>query len=459
MDLAYKGKRLADVARALRLAKQLEKQERWPRERLEEHRQRALDALVRHAAAHSPFYRERLSGVPGDGPVELRSLPTLDKATMMDRFDDLVSDRRLRRDELLAHLEGLDHDALYLGEHRVMTTSGSSGRKGLFVYDRSAWVPLIAQLLRFNSMVGLKPRVPRVRMAAVAGGSPTHMTRRASATMGVGVHRVLPLAVTMPVERIVEELNAFRPNWLFAYPSVAVLLADEQRRGRLGIDPEGICTSSELCTDEVRERIVSAFGVAPFDLFGTTEGAWAGSCEHGMHLFEDLSIVENVDEDGRPVPDGAPGAKLLVTNLFNRVQPLIRFEISDVMRIGAEPCPCGRTLKRVASVEGRADDILYLPGARGRVAVHPTHFAPLTADPDVREFQVVQEGDRLRLRIALCDEGDAALVTSRLGRQIGTRLAELGVEFPDLEVETCDGLERPASGKLQLVVAGARRPR
>ena len=86
MDLAYQRKRLADVARGIKLSKALAEQERWPRERLEEHKRRLTDALVRHAVDRSPYYRERLAGLVGDGPVELSSLPTLDKATMMEHL-------------------------------------------------------------------------------------------------------------------------------------------------------------------------------------------------------------------------------------------------------------------------------------------------------------------------------------------------------------------------------------
>ena len=83
------------------------------------------------------------------------------------------------------------------------------------------------------------------------------------------------------------------------------------------------------------------------------------------------------------------GARLLVTNLFNRVLPLIRFEVSDLVALDPEPCPCGRSLMRVRSLEGRAEEVLDVGG----VTVHPMQFALVTADPDVREFQVVQEGD------------------------------------------------------------------
>jgi hypothetical protein len=69
--------------------------------------------------------------------VRLTELPTIDKGRMMEHFDEIVCDPRLRRDALLRSLERAERDDFYLGRNRGMTTSGSSGRKGLFVYERS----------------------------------------------------------------------------------------------------------------------------------------------------------------------------------------------------------------------------------------------------------------------------------------------------------------------------------
>jgi phenylacetate-coenzyme A ligase PaaK-like adenylate-forming protein len=142
------------------------------------------------------------------------------------------------------------------------------------------------------------------------------------------------------------------------------------------------------------------------------------------------------------------GSRLLVTNLFNRVQPLIRFEVTDLIAVEPEPCPCGRSLMRVRSLEGRSDDVLELGG----VTVHPLQFALVTADPDVREFLVVQESDGLRLRVALREGAEDA--PARLRARLGARLEELGVANPTVEVETVEALERSAGGKLRMVVAG-----
>jgi phenylacetate-coenzyme A ligase PaaK-like adenylate-forming protein len=143
------------------------------------------------------------------------------------------------------------------------------------------------------------------------------------------------------------------------------------------------------------------------------------------------------------------GSRLLLTNLFNCVQPLIRFEIADMVSLDPEPCPCGRALMRLRSLEGRAEDVLHLRG----VAIHPLQFAIVTADPDVREFQVVQQGDSLLLRVALRD--GAAGAPERLGSRLGARLSELGVPEPSVRVERVDSLKRTPGGKLKLVVANS----
>jgi phenylacetate-coenzyme A ligase PaaK-like adenylate-forming protein len=443
--MGYRTRRLIDFARGMRESKAMLERERWPRERLEAYQRERLAGLIAYASERSPFWRKRLP----QGHAELAALPVLTKDELMASFDELVTDRRLRLDALLEHLDEIDGDALYVGDHRVMTSSGSSGRKAVFVYDRAAWVYCAAMFLRRSAWLGIRPRVPRMRLAMVWGASPTHMSRRGAACLDVGAHRLCPLSVTQPLPELVARLDEFQPQHLNAYPSIAARLAEEQLAGRLHLRLEGLTTNSEPLTPALRDRLERAFGVRPYDFYATTEGLYGHDCPAGsMHLFDDMCIVENVDGDGDPVPPGEVGARLLVTNLFNRTQPLIRFEVTDLVAVEPEPCPCGRSLMRLRSLEGRAEDVLRLGG----VTVHPLEFALVTADPDVREFQVVQQGDGLCLRVALRAGADGA--PERLRARVGARLEELGVPRPAVEVETVEALERSAAGKLQMVVAG-----
>ena len=167
-------------------------------------------------------------------------------------------------------------------------------------------------------------------------------------------------------------------------------------------------------------------------------------------LFEEDVIAENVDEDGRPVPYGEPGARLLVTNLANRVQPIVRLEVPDAVTLAREPCACGRTLRVMRRIDGRADDVIRLPGANGDpVVIHPLQFSVVARDRDVIEFQVVQEGTRLVVHLV----GRAEGVEDRVRANLQERLAALGVRDATIDVRRREALERSAGGKLQIVMA------
>ena len=326
-QVRYQRRHVADMAAALRLARAQMSRERGPRAELTRHQQQRLEVVIRHAATHSPFYRRYFAetGTLGDGPVELTRLPVLDKSLLMEHFDELVCDPRLRRDELLDWVGRTARDQPCLDRYRVMLTSGSSGRPGLFVYDAAGWRAIGAGLARGSTWLGLRPTLPRQRIAFVIAASPFHIGRQAAA-MPSGLHRVLILPVTLPLPRLVEALNKFQPSYLQAYPSAAMWLVDEQRAGRLRVSPRILVTAAELRTPEMTQRLQEVFGVRPFDLYGSSEGLFGYECEYhqGIHLFEDTTLVENVDADGQPVPPGQPGARLLVTSLYNLVQPLLR---------------------------------------------------------------------------------------------------------------------------------------
>lgn len=455
-----RARKLAEIFTAKRIDSRLAHHERWPRERLLEHQRNRLDAMVRHAAAHSPFYAERYRGlVPERGHVDLRALPALDKQTFVERFDEIVTNRSLRSEELLAHVEGADADVLYRDRYRVIATSGSSGRKALFVYDRPAWTMLMGGFLRFNRWAGAKPTIPRRKLAYVGASGGTHMSRRISASLDVGMHRMLNLSATTPTTRIVEELNRFQPDIMPGFPSILAALAGEQLAGRLRISPSIVSTSSELRTAEMTAVMKAAWGVDPFDLYGVTEsGMLAAECEchHGMHLFEDLAIVEVVNGHGNAVPDGETGEQILVTSLDNVTQPTIRLAVSDRVVVDPDPCPCGLPMRLLREVEGRSDDVIQLPAADGRpVAVHPMQFAPVGKVREIREFQIVQKGPVLSVRVVLQDGADITALERRLIGELTDNLGILGVARPTIRVERCEELERdPATmGKLKLVVA------
>jgi phenylacetate-CoA ligase len=454
------ARRLADLAGAMRLARELITHDRWTRDQLEAYQRRRLGEVVGHAVAASRLYRERYAGLDVGDPVVLDRLPVIDKATVMDRFDELVGDPRLTLAAVEAHLDGLDRDELLLGRYRAMATGGSTGRKGVFVADRDEWRRYLAGFFRWNHYVGLRPRLPRrVRIASIAAARPLHMTYRMAASIDLGLYRVLRLEATAPPAAMVEALNRHQPEFLYAYGSVLGLLAAEQFEGRLRIRPAIIASSGETHTDELRDAVRAAWGTSSFELYAMTEAGIIGShCDRhtGIHLFEDQAIVEVVDEGGRPVPAGQAGHKLLVTNLVTRTQPLIRYEVSDMVAMAPGPCPCGRPFRLLQAVEGRNDDILHLEAAAGgTVAVHPLALrSALAGIGGLAQYKVVHDHDGLHVRAALRPgAADPAAAVALIRDRLAERLAAQGAAHPVVEVELRDSLqdERDTAGKFKLV--------
>jgi phenylacetate-coenzyme A ligase PaaK-like adenylate-forming protein len=153
----------------------------------------------------------------------------------MDHFDRIVTDPRLRRAELEAHLSGPAADRPYLGRYRLFTTAGTTGVRGLFVEDAGEFAVWSATCLRGLASWGLRPAT---RLAGIGSPSPLHISNQVYAMLLAGQPSNAPrLTVTTPVSQMVAALNAFQPEALTAYPSVAAALAEEQLQGRLRIAP------------------------------------------------------------------------------------------------------------------------------------------------------------------------------------------------------------------------------
>jgi phenylacetate-CoA ligase len=440
-------RRLGDYAGAMRHYRRLTPVG-TPREELLAFQQRRLVATARHAAAASPFYRELYAGIELADDLDVRALPVVSKTMLMDSFEEWVSDPRLRLSEVEVHLEQLRGDELYLGEYRCLSTGGTTGRKGVFVYDREEWREYITGLLRLSELAGMRPRLGRrrVRMASVGALSPLHGTARLSMSTDLGLFASKRLDARAPLGELVAALNAHRPENFVAYPSMASLLALEQLEGRLRIAPRILTIGGEVRTEEMIANMRAAWGVEPFEGYGTTEGLWAGDCKHhqGMHVFEDIGLMESVDEHGDPVPDGVAGAKLLVTSFIKRTQPVIRYELSDMVALTTVPCACGRPFARMVSIEGRSDDILRMPGDDARsIAVHPlTLRSPMAALGGLREYKIVHDDDGLHVLVTLRDGAAVDEVSRRIEDTLRSKLSAIGVTDPRLEVEIVTELPR-----------------
>ncbi|RVX41832.1 phenylacetate-coenzyme A ligase PaaK-like adenylate-forming protein [Nonomuraea polychroma] len=408
------------------LARDMRRAVREGSEAIARRRQARLAELVAYARAHSPYYCELYGDLPArvDDP-EL--LPVTSKKTLMARFDDWVTDREVTRERVEAFVAdpGLVGHR-FLGRYLVTTTTGTSGQRGLFVQDDRCLAVHTATGLRTGG--GLSARdvfrtlaragrtaivtAPRGHFATVAGAARAALERPWLGRM----MRVIPTDQSM--ERVVDELNRFDPASVAGFVGMLTLLAGEQEAGRLRIRPAVVVLGGETLTPETRERLAIAFGAKVRAAYACGEcGFLTAGCEHGWyHVNSDWVVLEPVDADHRPVPPGQFSHTVLISNLANRIQPILRYDLGDSVLVRPDPCPCGSPLPAV-QVQGRAADLLTFPIDRGEhVGISPMSFGTALAVPGMEQFQLVQTAPtvlRVRLRAANGADADRVWQTAR----------------------------------------------
>lgn len=428
---------------AREIAADLMTRTRWTPKQLAAHQQERFGELIRSAVTNSPYYRRVLGASAARDNVPLQELPTLTKTMLMEHFDEIVTDDRLRRGVAAAHLADAKSGRLLEG-HRVFSTAGSTGERGVFVCSQAEFTIWIAAHLRMMATMGL---TPGMRVATIGAPSPIHLSRQMFAEVtGDRPSDAPDLYVTTAVPEMVTRLNAYQPDVISTYASIAALLAEEQLAGRLHIAPAMVAAGAEVLTEDMRQRIRDAWNLEPHQAYLATEAPLlASTCTEqvGMHLWEDLILVEVVDADDQPVAPGVPGHKVLITNLINHLQPLIRYELSDSVTLATGPNPTGRPFRRLSAVDGRSHEIITLPApGGGTVAVHPAHLrTPLDASPDVVQYQITYDGSGLTGHIVLRADSPAG-TPDRVRAALIRSLHEAGAVPPPITVTAVPNIAR-----------------
>ena len=376
-------------------------------------RQRArLADMVAHARANSPYYRELYRDLP-DRIESAQQLPVTDKRLLMERFDEWCTDRAVT----LKATEALVDDPSrigewFLGKYTVMTTSGTTGRRGIFVVDDRTMAVVTAMMLRWigdwlgpRDFLKIIARRGRMAMVMATGGHFASAVAAARLKKRRG-SRLEVLSAHMPMSELVARLNRFQPALLAPYASMAAMLADEQEAGRLRIDPVLLILSAEGLPQPEYGRIARAFEAKVGNSYAASECMFLSyMCGEGwLHVNSDWVAFEPVTADYRPVLPGELSHTGLISNLANRVQPILRYDLGDSILLRPDPCPCGNSLPAIR-ILGRAAEVLTFPTERGKsVKIAPLALGSLIErTPGIQLFQIVQTGPtsllvRLRLR-------------------------------------------------------------
>lgn len=404
--------------------------------RLRDIQNKRLRGLIGHAYAHSVLYRRRLEAA-GLTPERLRTV------------DDLAALPLLTRQDVREHLAEIRADNADRFRPQQGTTSGTTGARLEFLRDQETMSIGNAVLWRYWRWHGIRFHH---RFAQISNAGSTHRRgdpparhARGSRMLALRLRSLDPESLRIAAEHLAQfQPDAIRCGSPTLLTHVARYLA---RHHTHRIRPKAVFTWGERVLPDHREAVQEAFGVPLVEMYTSWEFVVFGSeCERGrLHLAPEMGYVEMV-KDGRPQPPGEVG-EIVVTSLWNRSLPFIRYAIGDVGRLEGEPCPCGRGLPTWRIIGGRQKDLLATPDGY----LHPQSSflrAPRWRNK-ILGFRFYQETRHEVLAQVVRGpefrDDDVPALHDEIDRILEGHLA--------LSIQFCQSLEETAGGKYRFIVS------
>jgi len=439
---------LALIGAALRLRRNAH----LARSQFEAERLRRFRNFARFVRAHSPYYRQIMQA-QGINAAACRpsDFPVLTKRLLRENFDRIVTDDRVRREAIEEFLQrSREAQDLYRGRFIVLHSSGSSGKVGHFVFSRSDWMRGFAALTRLYEP---RPRRTRCAFYGATGGHFGGVSWAFTPSQRFGRYgfNVRGFDINAPLAQTLTQLDEFRPHILAGYATGNKILAQAQMQGRLRIYPETVLCGAESLSTGDQRWIGQVFGCPCINIYGASETMLMGIArpgDPGMTLFDDNLIFE-------PASD-----HVLVTNLFNRTMPLIRYRLSDTLRFIDCASPYG-PYPVIEPLVGREEWVPQFRNALGQREFLSASAIEEASVPGVWRFQLRCK-DETSFRLAVClDSGVEASQQAPVVQAMQERLREI-LNKKDLsnvtfEVDVVEDIAvNPLTRKFQLVLPPPR---
>lgn len=416
---------------------------------LQKKRLRDLLKLVwRHSAFYRRYYADFGIKETDLNEVELKDLPFVSKSLLMDHLDEVFTAPGLRRTEIEAWIaKNPEPKKLFNNRFQVMHTSGSSGNLGIFVYDANALNRLRATLMA----KAVAPRFRLGRRAKIAFVGAIHgrfsgviMTATAPSIL----YTTRLFSVMDPYENIVNRLNQFQPDILTGYAAALTHLAHLAEQEKLRIQPTQVVLGAEPLSREDWEQIHQAWHIKPIDLYSTTEAVLAASYDRDedFRVFHDLSVVEAIDDE-LTTTNGETRQITTVTNLYNTITPIIRYQFNDHILPGQ--VLYDSSLDTIKQLFGRVLDALPITTNAGqRDNIHPVVLVEFFV-PGMEKFQFLSEKDSLVTIRYVAETNLDTEITHAFKQLLALKHAEQGTSFSVRKVDAIP--PNPRTGKIAVV--------
>ena len=393
-DLVYGS----NVARQLR---NLQKNEFLSNEAIREIQDKKLQKLVRHCHDTVPYY-QRLFCELGVNPDDIRCredlqvLPVLTKQTIRDHYSEMFS------------------TAISEKRRRSESTGGSTGTPLRYCTDKKEWSLQRASTFRAWKSYGL---ALGDKVFSIVGNAITQKSGLSLKSLYDHVivrnHKYSSADMSDACQQqLLENFKKIRPSAVRGYGSTLVVFA--RYLNKVGYRPVGIkavLTTGEVLLPNYRMELEQVFNAPVYDAYGAGDGGIVShecAAHKGLHITEELCVIEITDKSGNVLPDGETGF-VTATDLGNYVFPFIRYQVGDMSYIETEECPCGRHTRRFGEIMGRAGKLLF---NKQGVPISPT-MLPIMLYPnlDYHSQQNQLEYNKIdRFQIRQDSEGDIQIL-------------------------------------------------
>ncbi len=287
---------------------------------ISELQQKKFKEIVNYAYNNSGYYKKLIDErkISLDNP-QPSDFPVINKNTILENFNDFVTDQEITLEKIQEYLSRpLQDKSLFLGKYTAVNTSGSSGTVGYYLYSQSE----LADGISYSTIAnGLKLQQRYAFIGATQGRFAGISMINSAKRLPIIYQDVLTLDINSPLQDIIDQLNKFKPTVLSGYASILPILAKAQQDGKLKISPQIIDTSAEPLTEVGSQLVASVFKVPIINVYACSEHLIIGIGKEeyeGMYLMEDNFIFEFKEKT------------TLITNLYNKTMPMIRYEMNDV---------------------------------------------------------------------------------------------------------------------------------
>ena len=411
--------------------------------KLDHYQDKRAHSLVAYTLQHSPFYRDYWSG---HDLRNWRALPTIDKQLMMENFD-CFNTRAIPREAAMQVALKAECERDFRPQIDGVTvglSSGTSGHRGLFLasaWEQAAWAgTMLARMLHTIPLSQLR--------VAFFLRSNSNLYEQ----IGKGPIQFRYFDLMSPLPQAIATLNAFQPHILVGPPSLLTLLAHAEEDDQLTIQPERLVSVAEVLEMQDQRYLETVFSAPVQQVYQCTEGWLAASCAHGsLHMQEDIVALQcepiSASDPTRVTP--------IVTDLWRKTQPIIRYRLNDVLQLDDKPCPCGSSFRVIRAIEGRCDDLCSFKTLSGELRP----FFPdtirrmiLLSHPAILDYRVIQNApDHLSIHITHAPNAAFSDIAQSIRTNVSTILAQYDCQPVTLTITP--GLpERGADAKLRRIV-------